>query len=655
MAVGTANVEARINRPDCPEPIAEPELQEPLVREAPSATVVLSPQGTLLSWGRAAQELYGWRSEEAIGRSLDELTVPAFAAETWRAALDEAMHRPIDCRVLQARHKDGRLVLLQVSVRAAGGAEGRPSCLVTSQRDVTAERVREDIAEVGQRYQGLLESMPDAIVVLNEVGAIVLFNGQASQLFGVAAAQALGQPVEILLPPGQREAHVGRPSNYLHRPRHRVMGSGLDVHGLHADGHLFPVEVCLSPLAIGERQFVVGALRDLSERKRYEEALTAAQAAERASAAKTEFLSRMSHELRTPLNAVLGFARLLQMDNRDPLAPRQMEQLQQIERAGRHLLAMINDLLDVSRIEAGTLAMSIEPLRVADVAEEALAMTGALAREAEVTLRPLVGAGELYVRADRVRLRQVLINLLANAVKYNRSGGQVELRITAEGPEVAVAVSDTGRGMTPEQVEQLFQPFNRLGAERTRVEGTGIGLVIARRLTETMGGVLQVSSEPGAGSVFTLRLGACDAPVAPPPNDAPLPEESSAGAAALRLLYVEDNAVNVDVVAAALRLRPAWRMRSAASGAQAIAEARHERPHLLLVDMHLGDMTGLALAAALDRHSATAGIARVALSADAMPRQVREALDAGFDGYLTKPLDVAALLRCLDDHAAPAR
>ncbi|MBL8323941.1 MAG: PAS domain S-box protein [Rubrivivax sp.] len=515
-----------------------------------------------------------------------------------------------------------------------------------------------DIELFAERYRDLLAAMPDAIVVVNETGSIVLFNDEAERLFGMPAARVLGQSVEALVPSPLREAHQAHRGRYAAAPQRRSMGAHRALHGLHADGHRFPVEVSLSPLRIGTRSFTISAIRDVSERMRHQQALEAAQAAaERASAAKTQFLSRMSHELRTPLNAVLGFTQLMQLDDRHPLPAPQREQVHHVERAGRHLLAMINDLLDVSRIESGALSVSLEPLDVGEVAAEALAMTSTQAREFGVLLLPAAGDTTLHAHADRVRLRQVLINLLSNAVKYNHRGGRVELAIRAEGrDEVAVAVADTGIGMNEQQLAQLFQPFNRVGAERGPVEGTGIGLVIARRLAEMMGGRLEVASHSGVGSVFTLTLRAAAAVHAPARAERGEPVAAgTADAASLDVLYVEDNTINVEIIAAALRLRPAWRLRHAASGAEAIAQVQRARPDLLLVDMHLGDMTGLEMVASLERHPALAGITRVAISADALPRKVRQALDAGFERYLTKPLDVKALLRCLDDVAARVR
>jgi CheY-like chemotaxis protein/anti-sigma regulatory factor (Ser/Thr protein kinase) len=259
---------------------------------------------------------------------------------------------------------------------------------------------------------------------------------------------------------------------------------------------------------------------------------------------------------------------------------------------------------------------------------------------------------QAFVRADRLRLRQVLLNLVSNAIKYNRRGGHVEVTVEPDGEQLAIVVADTGIGLSAQQQAQLFRPFSRVGAETTEVPGTGLGLSIARRLTELMGGTLEAASRPGEGSRFTLRLPAAAAPPGTPgQRGAPTLQADGgrAGPEVFELLLVEDNPVNAEVVIATVRQRPAWRLRHARSGAQAVALAQQRRPHLTLVDMHLGDMTGLDLMAAMDRHPATAGLPRVALSADALSEHIDAAVGAGFERYLVKPLDLQALLRCLDE------
>lgn len=397
-----------------------------------------------------------------------------------------------------------------------------------------------------------------------------------------------------------------------------------------------------------------GYTSDVTEQKLYADAVISAEAAERANRAKSEFLSRMSHELRTPLNAVIGFAQLLQMDRSAEFGDTQRGQVRLIEKAGQHLLSVLGDVLDLSRIEAGSLPLNITAQDYRHVVDDALHLVSDLARRHRITLRADDIPPHLTVQADRVRLRQVLVNLLVNAIKYNRPRGEVVLSSWQDGDRILLEVRDSGIGMDPAQLAHLFEPFNRLGAERTGIEGTGIGLVIVRRLVTLMQGQIDAQSSPGQGSCFRIWLpAASETPVdsgAMPLDDVTTPPAMTDAPKTATILYAEDNEVNVLLVQEVIRMRPQWQLQVGRSGAQALAMAQRHPPDLMLVDMHLGDMSGFDLADALDRDGRLRAVPRVALSADAMPDRIHAAQARGFKAYLTKPLDVMALLRCLDEY-----
>lgn len=409
---------------------------------------------------------------------------------------------------------------------------------------------------------------------------------------------------------------------------------------------------------LGQPLHFISVIEDITDRRRLAEAVMTAKAAERANKAKTEFLSRMSHELRTPLNAMLGFAQLLRLDPANPLNTAQTRKVEHIEKAGGHLLAMLTDVLDLSRIEAGGLPLSIETLQLAPVFDEAVSMVTNQLRQAQLELHCTAPDEDVYVMADQVRLRQILVNLLSNAIKYNRPGGRVMIEAQALRAFVVITVTDTGSGMSEDQLSHLFEPFNRLGAELSNVEGTGIGLVIVKRLVDLMQGRIEVSSQPHAGSTFRVWL-----PSAEDPNIALRDAQETLGLdtprsgwgtfdainpSTLSVLYAEDNRVNVELVRQVVRMRPKWQMEVARCGADAIEMCRSSPPDLILLDMHLGDMSGLDVSDALMQYAHTADVPRVALSADAMPDQIRQARERGFLDYLTKPLDVGRLLKLLD-------
>ena len=359
----------------------------------------------------------------------------------------------------------------------------------------------------------------------------------------------------------------------------------------------------------------------------------------RESQAKSELLARMSHELRTPMNAVLGFTRLLLADaaagdDSPAAAATRQARLEHIQAAGEHLLALINNVLELSRLDGPARDVALLPVRISTVIEQSLPLVEGLAIQHGVTL--VAPPSPLYARADATRLKQVLVNLLTNAIKYNRPGGSVRLEVAHEGGLVTIRVSDDGIGMTPEQQTHAFEPFNRAGAERDRVEGTGIGLTIVKALVEGMGGRIAVHSAPGVGSVFEVVLDAAadSGPLAPPSR---------------RLLYIEDNAVNVMIVSELVRRRPGIEFDTMPDGASGVARAAQTLPGLTLVDMQLPDIDGLEVLARLRADPATAGLRVIALSANAIPADIQRALKAGFDDYWTKPLDFGVFNAALDE------
>jgi hypothetical protein len=397
----------------------------------------------------------------------------------------------------------------------------------------------------------------------------------------------------------------------------------------------------------------IGINWDITDVRNAEAARQERLLAQRESQAKARFLARISHELRTPMNAVLGFSQLLLAETADGQAPDPVtwrSRVSQVQASGEHLLALIDDVLELSSLESGELPLSLQPLALAPLVQTTLPLVELQAQQHQVTLA--LGALDGWVLADPVRLRQVLVNLLSNAVKYNRAGGQVTVSAVASEGWWLLRVEDTGRGLSPEQLQHLFEPFNRLGAERDGIAGTGIGLAIVQAAVQHMGGTVQVRSKPGVGSVFELALQQAAPP--PPPTigfepgallpAAPAPAD---GARPL-LLYIEDNEVNMLIVRELMAQRPDLAFEGAPDGDSGLALARRRQPALVLLDMQLPDMHGHAVLQALRADPATAAIRCIALSANAMPEDIRAARAEGFDDYWTKPLDLAGFLRSLE-------
>ncbi|OGB07108.1 MAG: hypothetical protein A3E25_06765 [Burkholderiales bacterium RIFCSPHIGHO2_12_FULL_69_20] len=394
--------------------------------------------------------------------------------------------------------------------------------------------------------------------------------------------------------------------------------------------------------------------RDVSERKAAEHALRAARdEAQRASQAKSEFLSAMSHELRTPMNAILGFAQLLAADPCFPLPARQQGQVREILRAGAHLLELISDVLDLARVEAGKQPVVIEPVAVATLMDDCMALMRPVAQERHIRLEAHAAIPcDCFVAADRTRLKQVLLNLLSNAIKYNHDGGQVLLACEVnsdgdgDGAVVRLSVRDTGPGLSPDQLDRLFNAFDRLGAEAGPVEGAGIGLVLSQRMVALMHGDISVHSQPGAGSTFWVRLPLAPAPYPASHRDQPaeltVPGALSAPTSST-VLYIEDNPVNLLLMEAMLEHEPGVRLITAQDPLLGITLARTERPQLILLDIQLPGIDGFEVLRRLRGAAATRDTPVIAISANAMHSDIQQGLDAGFDDYLTKPLDLTRL------------
>jgi PAS domain S-box-containing protein len=509
-----------------------------------------------------------------------------------------------------------------------------------------------------------LHSIGDAVIATDAEERVTLLNPLAEHLTGWTQAEAAGRPVGEIFHIINQETR--QPATI---PVRETLALGA-IHGLanHTiliarDGRECAIADSCAPIRGGDGQ-VVGAVlvfRDVTKEYAAQQALreksveleSAMSVAERANLAKSEFLSSMSHELRSPLNAILGFAQLIESDSPPP-TPAQMERVSQILQAGWHLLTLINEILDLSVIESGKVSLSRESVSLTEVMSECQAMMSPLAQQhgVSMTFPQFEPDTPLFVKADRTRLKQVIINLLSNAIKYNKEQGTVIVSCAERDPaHIRISVADTGEGLPPDKLVQLFQPFNRLGQEAGSVAGTGIGLVVTKRLAELMEGVLGVESTVGVGSVFWCDLMSAAAPqlviesdkaeaVARPqvPDDAPLRS----------LLYVEDNPANLKLIEQIIARHPDIRLQTAVNGTLGIEIARSTLPKVILMDINLPGISGVEALKILRADPATAHIPVVALSANAMPHDIATGLEAGFFHYLTKPIKVSELLDTLN-------
>jgi PAS domain S-box-containing protein len=482
-----------------------------ILNETPDAVIVTTPDGTVVCWTNGAQALFGYAAEEALGQPLASLIVPPELADEERTLRQRTLDDGAANYESMRRAKDGTLVYIDSSSKAVRDADGAVAHILWSKKDVTPFKVLRDARLVEARFGGLLDTLPDAIVVANAGGRVVLANVQAEALFGYGPGALRGVPLELLMPARFRTAHVGHRIGYAmgRQPQARAMGSDQDLYGLRRDGSEFPVEISLSPFATEDGTLVMSAIRDIGERKRIERALHEKNVElAQANAAKDRFLAGMSHELRTPLNAIIGFTGTMLMKLPGPINEEQGKQLRTVQSSARHLLSLINDLLDLTKIESGKVDLDLRPLACRPLIEEVLPLFRQQARNKGLNLEFASPAQEHTVLTDRRALQQILINLVNNAIKFTDQG-QVSVRLGVTRTEqrecVAISVSDTGRGIAPAQQARLFQAFTQL-EPGAAFEGTGLGLHLSQKLAHLLGGQITCESQPGTGSIFTLAL-----------------------------------------------------------------------------------------------------------------------------------------------------
>jgi len=656
-------------------------LQNAIFNSANFSSIATDEKGVIQIFNVGAERMLGYAAADVVNKITpadisDPLEVVARAAalsaelETtitpgFQALVFKASRGIEDIYELTYIRKDGSRFPAIVSVTALRDDQGAIIGYLligtdnSARKQVEAEQMKLDQRLRDQQYytRSLIESNIDALMTTDPAGIVTDVNKQMEALTGCTRDELIGAPFKnYFTDPGRAEAGIK-----LALREKKI--TNYELTACARDGKTTVVSYNATTFYDRDRklQGVFAAARDVTESKRLGHALEeqnvelkrARAAAEKANLAKSDFLSSMSHELRSPLNAILGFAQLINSDSPPP-TPSQKESIDQILHAGWYLLELINEILDLAQIESGRLALSREPTSLTEVMFECQAMIEPQGQKRGIEMTFPRFDVPCFVDADRTRLKQVLINLLSNAIKYNQANGSVVVEVTRSSgapQRVRVSVKDSGAGLPPDMLTQLFQPFNRLGQEKSTEEGTGIGLVMSKRLVELMGGEIGVESTVGFGSVFWFELNSATAPHLAVDRTEPAadPETQVLHGAPLRtLLYVEDNPANLMLIEQLIARRPDMRLLTARDGDLGIQLARAHQPEVILMDINLPGIGGIEALRILRADPATAHIPVVALSANAMPRDIEKGLQAGFFRYLTKPIRVNEFMQTLD-------
>ena len=586
-------------------------------------------------------------SNDIIGKSDNDLPWGKTQAELYRTDDQKIMEsrQPKIFHEESQTRKNGTEIWLETSKIPLLDSSDKVIGILGSYTDITDRKQMEQaLRESETRHRTIFASTVDGIININNDGTIESANPAVEQLFGYTIKELIGNNIKMLMPEPFANQHDQHLNHYKHTGKETVLGRGRELLAQRKDGTVFPVDIALDAMFINDKRMFTGIIRDVSDRKEAEQIIIKAkEEAERANQAKSEFLSNMSHELRTPLNAILGFGQLMVIENDISVGVK--DNISEILKAGYHLLELINKVLDLAKIEAGHIDLSIEPVDCNNLMQECVTLIEPIALQNDIQINYSISTENILIKGDKTRIKQVFVNLLSNAVKYNRKGGEVFVNINPSSDDdfYRISIKDTGTGIKDEKLSDLFEAFNRLGAEHSSIEGTGIGLVITKQLVELMGGNIGVESEYGAGTTFWVEMPKETISEAELSTDIKLEsnqQRDSNEEIKYKVLYIEDNPVNIKLVSHLLAKKPHIHLSTAHTPRLGLELAGIILPDLILLDIQLPDMDGFKVLENLRNNNKTEHIPVVGVSANAMPNDLKKASKAGFNDYLSKPLDI---------------
>jgi len=616
------------------------------------AIITLDRKGHIILWNQGAENIFGYQSLEVIGHSI-EIIIPEKFQKQHRKGFEKLVTKkaPLTKHSIesQAITKDHKLIAIELTYTE--WAAGDELFFTSIIRNISHRKEVENELKIQQEnLKAIVKNSAEGIITIDKRGCIEMVNPKAQEIFCYQADELKGQNISILMPKEMRHQHQQYINHSeIHSPK--IINKARELQGLRKDGSLFPMELNVSPMTINGVKKYVGILHDITERKNALDLITAAKSdAEFANKAKSQFLSSMSHELRTPLNAILGFTQILQEDKGTSLNEDQGESLDHIYTAGKHLLHLIDEVLDLSKVEHGEVNVNLETINLTKQIHQALILLKPQAQKTNIQFESSLHLDpDLFVKADSFRLNQVISNLLTNAIKYNKPNGLVTIWLTQTDDRIRLYVKDTGNGIPDELMENLFKPFNRLGAEHSGIEGTGIGLTITKMLVEIMGGRIGVENSYGKGCSFWVELEKSQPsmdtlPVASRCNLTSELQQSSA----TNILYIEDNSANRQLMKKIIINRTNFQYSEAVNAKEGIQAAINNNPHIILLDLNLPDMNGFEVFEQLQNNNISKKTKIIVISANAMSEDISKGQNKGFFDYITKPIDQHQLLSSLD-------